>query len=1161
MQILLKVIIIISLLIRFTDNYAQVQPFTNLRNKTIPVNDNDVVQLDSLSIIPNTFIIHGVDSSTYIIDAVNATLYWKVKPLTPAVNITYRVFPVKLNANQQRMNFDSLLMHSAAPVAVPVPPKNTERNLFNFGNINAQGSFGRQIGFGNNQSAVLNSNMNIQLSGYLADSIELQAAITDNNVPIQPDGNTQQLNEFDEVYIRFKKNNWQLNIGDLDVRENRSYFLNFYKRLQGLSFQTINQINRNIQSNTLVSGSVAKGKFTRNVFNGLEGNQGPYRLAGANNETFFIILANTERVFIDGELLQRGEDQDYVINYNTAEVTFTPRRMITKDSRIQVEFEYADRNFLNTNIFATQELLFGKRLKFRVGYFNNSDAKNSSINQVLDNRQKQFLYNLGDSIQNAYYPSAVIDTFTTGKILYELIYDSIGGVAVDAFYRYSTDASKTLYNLAFTSVGPGHGNYVQDASNANGKVFSYVRPVNGVKQGSYEPVMILITPKRQQLMNIGVDYEIGKNTLLKTELAASSYDVNTFSPIHNGDDKGFAAKLNLSNTKLLRQKNELQLLSSIDYEFLQQKFQPLERLRNVEFTRDWGLPLIMPKATEHIIKAAAGLKSKTGNALSYRFTNYNRSDNYNGFQNAIYQYTNWSNWLFNNELVLTNYSGLLDKGYFLRPVIDISKKLNWLGDWRAGVRYTLEENASRNKAADTLNYSAFSFDTYTVFLKSDEAKKNRYGISFFTRSDKYPVYNDFVRGDRSYNLNLQTEILSNTKRQFYMNTTFRKLKVFDSIISRQQEDNTILSRLEYVMNELNGFLSGNILYEAGSGQEQQREYVYFEVPPGTGLYTWIDYNNDGMQQLNEFELAAFRDEAKFIRIFTPTNRYIKANYTTLNYSLNITPKMLWGNIDASRAQKFFSRINITTSLQINKKAVSTGFIELNPFRYNLNDNNLINLSQILANTFSFNRQSTVWGFDVTNLRNSGKSLLTYGYESRRNNDWSFKYRHFFSRAVTLNINAIKGLLALYTDNNQFENRNYEISRQSIEPGLSYISGTNFRISGTYKFEKKQNADEFGAEVATSHTLQGETKYNILQSASVTAKFTMENFKYSSKNQATTTVSYIMLDGLMPGKNYLWNMMLNKRLMNNLDLNFQYDGRKPATGRTIHTGRATLTALF
>ncbi|HKP31691.1 MAG TPA: hypothetical protein VJT83_03155, partial [Chitinophagaceae bacterium] len=512
------------------------RPGSNLRQKWISVK-SDIVQLDSLSIVPRTFRIESIPPSSYELDLVNATLKWIQKPALDSVFATYRVFPARLNAVARRFNYDSISNYFLVqPFVFENNSLRQDDRFFDFGNITYNGSFGRGISFGNSQDAVVTSNLNLQLSGYLADSIQIAAAITDNNIPIQPDGTTQQLNEFDRIFLQFKKNNWQLNLGDIDIRQNQNYFLNFYKRLQGAAFDITQPISKNITNRTLVSGSIAKGKFTRNLFQGQEGNQGPYRLTGANNEFFFVVLAGTERVYIDGELLQRGEDRDYVINYNTAEITFMPTRMITKDRRIQVEFEYADRNYLNANLYLFNETNFNEKFKLRVAAFNNSDAKNSPINQSLDPDQKAFLNNVGDSIHKAFYPIAQTDTFSVGKILYKKI-DTTYDAIIESIYVYSTNPDSAIYSLSFLDVGQGNGSYVPDFNGANGKVYKWVQPVNGQKQGRFEPAVYLVTPKKQQIISLGMDYSFSKKSIVTTELAMSKYDVNTFSTKDKGNDK------------------------------------------------------------------------------------------------------------------------------------------------------------------------------------------------------------------------------------------------------------------------------------------------------------------------------------------------------------------------------------------------------------------------------------------------------------------------------------------------------------------------------------------------------------------------------------------------------------------------------------------------
>ena len=216
-------IIIILLFIAFVVASTHAQ-LSNLHTKKIAA--HGTVLLDTKSIVPGTISMENIDTSFYSLDWPNAILSWKKLIIADSILITYRSFQQKLNAVFRLYEYDSIKNNFALNKQTIESKSKDDNSIINFGKLNYSGSIGRNLTIGNNQDAVVNAQMNLQLNGYIGDSILLSAALTDNNIPIQPDGTTQQLNEFDQVLLSFSKPSWKIDLGDIDLRQNQNYFLN-----------------------------------------------------------------------------------------------------------------------------------------------------------------------------------------------------------------------------------------------------------------------------------------------------------------------------------------------------------------------------------------------------------------------------------------------------------------------------------------------------------------------------------------------------------------------------------------------------------------------------------------------------------------------------------------------------------------------------------------------------------------------------------------------------------------------------------------------------------------------------------------------------------------------------------------------------------------------
>ena len=1151
------------------------QNLSNLRSKTIELT-SDTIVLDTLSIVPTSFSLsrdgEKLDSTKFKLEWYSGNLIVDQGLLGTSVEANYRVFPSLYS--EKTFNKDPSLIQNIRNVP-PNPfsytvQKGTAQELFDLGTLSKSGSISRGVTIGNNQDLGVTSSLNLNLSGQLTPKIGIRAAITDNNVPFQPEGNTQQLQDFDQIYIQLYTEETELTAGDFRLQRPNSYFMNFFKRAQGLSIKHRFDIRSRKKADDVPgylevtgSGALSRGKFNRQIFdetNGTqEGNQGPYRLRGAENETFIIVIAGTERIYIDGQLLTRGQEHDYIIDYNTAEITFTSKRLITKDSRIIAEFQYSERNYSRSLFHAGTD--FEKdRVKVRFNLYSEQDGKNSLLNGDLSGNQLDLLQNIGDSLDLAIIPSIDSVGFSNDQVRYKKVDTTITvsgfPVYVPEVFIYSVNADSALYQVQFSNVGQGNGDYQQIPTSANGRVYQWIAPdsITGERQGSFIPAQKVITPKMSQLFTLAAEYKVGRNGNVAVEGALSNTDLNRFSSVDNEDNLGYGVKVKYDHVIPLDDSAKWAIKAGVDFENVNENFRPIERFRTVEFDRDWNLRDLDANTNQYISAARLGFIRKDIADVEYTFRSFLNETIFEAYQNALAAKIAHKGFNFdlNGSHIFSN--GKEVDNRFGRFQLGAQQKFKW---FVVGATDIFEDNQFFTAGTDSLTQLSYRWNDSKVYIKSPDAWKNRFSIFYQRRDDWLPADSILKYSSVGESAGLTGELTKNPNHIFKATVTYRRLVVKDTLLSNNRPDNTLVNRLEYSLKVLKGAITSSTFYEVGSGLESKKEFIYVEVPAGQGAYSWLDQNGNGVREINEYVQAVYQDTARYIRVFTPTNDFTKVFTTQFNEVINLNPRVVWAGKKGFR--KFVSRFSDQLVYRIDRKTQRNNLLEaFDPFFSTVEDSTLVTLTSALRNTFFFNRSSSKIGADYTYSQNRSKVYLANGFETRNNSYHRLKVRWNFAKMFTFNVSGEYGFKI--TDS-FFENNKLDVEYYEVEPQLTFQPGTKWRVRTDFRYSDKINSlpENVGTNRAIVRDAGVEGKYNILQRGSINASFNFISISYDGPTG--NTVEFELLEGLKTGLNYTWSTFVQMRLGKNMQVNLQYSGRKAEDNPAVHTGTVQLRAFF
>jgi hypothetical protein len=1064
------------------------------------------------------------------------------------LRFVYRILPFEIPREYPGLRAypDSLIRQDTSLIGLP-EISGQSRNSYFSSDLNQSGSLTRGFTVGSNQDFALESGLQFQLDGKLTDDVSITASLTDRSLPIQPDGSTQNLREFDRVFIQIQAPNTMLQMGDVDLSLQTTEFARINRRLQGAN-GAYNRNSGSIQS----ALSVARGTFKRAFFQGSDGVQGPYRLTGRNDEQFVIVLAGSERIFVNGRELTRGAENDYIIDYGIGEIYFTSNFLIKDESRIQVEYQYLDQDFTRTLVAAEgrDDSLLNGKLSLGFTYLREGDGDNLLSQRSLTQQDVELLRSVGDNLSAAVVSGADSVNFddTNEEVLYARVDTLFNGQSFQIF-RHQPGSPDAVFVVRFSRVEDGAGSYRRAGGSANGLLFEWVGPGNG----NYEPFRQLPAPQLQQMAALDTRLELNQFITLYGELAGSFFDVNRFSGLDDEDNEDLAYKSGLRIQNLSAGEGNFSL--DLRRRFSGSNFRFFDRTRDIEFVRRWNLSSF--EQSEETLDDAA---------LAYRHRSFSSEIRYGSLQRFGINSQRQSLSLksapreplqidYNQDFVLSEDAAINQDARWFRNIALIDYKPKKEGRrWIPNLFYEQEYREQRDLTTDSLSAASFSFLEIGPGLRMETEKLDLFARVVYRRDnlaagDEIRKASDAI--EQGYGLEFRPSDLLRTKNEIALrNKEFTR--EFEQL--GRQNRRGLLIRSATDIELPSEALRSSFFYEVNTQRKAILQETYIEVGPELGVYTWNDQNGDGIQQIDEFFPELTPNEGTFVRQFLPSDELLPI--ITLNGRMRHQLKPF---AFLEKQSPFLSQIRINSGITIRESSTTVELgdvylLRLNTFR---NDSTTIQGSYISDNELELAPEYEKW--DLWLRFNSGQTLNRRAGELQRGLTELYEvetayrpdYKHSLSLKSSIGINS--------SDSDRLRARNFNIREWLLEPAYNVIFNRSLstRFTATYA-NRRDRAPDLPAE-ARVLKFRVESQAYLFRKIQSNVRTEIRNIRLD--NQTSSFGFFELTEGLGEGTNMIWSVNASYNVSRLVRFVLNYDGRTVQNGPTIHTGRVTISAIF